>query len=391
MPSIENHLRQRKYRMRPTTVIFQAMLAATVFCATGVAPAADTALSLVINPRTGLASLRNDTATSVDIDGYLLTSDSAVFNPGGWNSFTADGVPNWALGPEETNRLGEANLFSSRSVGGGASIAIGSPYLPFSATEIGQLEPALNFEYHIAGGDSVMGDVVFAPQNSVVLLVDPATGNASLQNQSNFDVNIDGLLITSPTGVLDAVGWIGMAESGVAGWTSGAAAANRLGEGNLLGSTFLPNNGTPISIGKPINGAMIADETDLVFEYHVADGGSIIGGVEFVAAAVTPLVGDYNGNGRVDAADYTVWRNTLGSTTDLRANGDNTGMSQGKIDEADYLAWKSNFGAGGNGAGGAAIVLNSPATTIPEPSSLLIGCVLGIALLSGCAARRGTH
>ncbi len=27
---------------------------------------------------------------------------------------------------------------------------------------------------------------------------------------------------------------------------------------------------------------------------------------------------DYNGNGIVDAADYTVWRDTLGSTTDLR-------------------------------------------------------------------------
>jgi arabinogalactan endo-1,4-beta-galactosidase len=31
-------------------------------------------------------------------------------------------------------------------------------------------------------------------------------------------------------------------------------------------------------------------------------------------------VGDYNRDGVVDAADYTVWRDTLGSTTDLRAN-----------------------------------------------------------------------
>ena len=39
----------------------------------------------------------------------------------------------------------------------------------------------------------------------------------------------------------------------------------------------------------------------------------------------TRLVGDYNLDGMVDAADYIVWRNTLGSTTELRANGDNTG------------------------------------------------------------------
>src|SRR5690606_17034512 len=47
------------------------------------------------------------------------------------------------------------------------------------------------------------------------------------------------------------------------------------------------------------------------------------------------LAGEYNDDGVVDARDYTVWRNTLDSTTDLRANGDDTGASQGKIDAAD--------------------------------------------------------
>lgn len=55
------------------------------------------------------------------------------------------------------------------------------------------------------------------------------------------------------------------------------------------------------------------------------------------------LVGDYNGDGEVDAADYVVWRDTLGST-DLRANGDDTGASRGVIDAADYAVWKENFG-----------------------------------------------
>ena len=73
------------------------------------------------------------------------------------------------------------------------------------------------------------------------------------------------------------------------------------------------------------------------------------------------LAGDYNGNGAVDAADYTVWRDTLGSTTDLRANGDNTGASTGKIDQADYIIWKSNFGSmAGSGA----------AAAVPEPATL---------------------
>lgn len=70
--------------------------------------------------------------------------------------------------------------------------------------------------------------------------------------------------------------------------------------------------------------------------------------------------GDYNGDGAVNAADYTIWRDTFGSTTDLRANGDNTGASQGTIDQADYAVWKTNFGSGGAGAA---------VSSVPEPMS----------------------
>jgi hypothetical protein len=52
-------------------------------------------------------------------------------------------------------------------------------------------------------------------------------------------------------------------------------------------------------------------------------------------------VGDFNLDGNVDAADYTVWRDTKGSTADLRAdaNGD------GSVDQADYDLWKAGAGA----------------------------------------------
>ena len=52
---------------------------------------------------------------------------------------------------------------------------------------------------------------------------------------------------------------------------------------------------------------------------------------------------DYNRNGVWDAADYTVWRDTLGSRTDLRADGDNTGASAGVIDQDDFTFWKTRF------------------------------------------------
>jgi hypothetical protein len=58
------------------------------------------------------------------------------------------------------------------------------------------------------------------------------------------------------------------------------------------------------------------------------------------------LPGDYNQNGVVDAADYTVWRDTLASTKDLRADGsgESEGVPDGVVDEFDYAFWKASFG-----------------------------------------------
>jgi hypothetical protein len=67
----------------------------------------------------------------------------------------------------------------------------------------------------------------------------------------------------------------------------------------------------------------------------------------------------------VDAADYTIWRDTLGSTTDRRANGDNTGASAGVIDMADFLAWKTHFGESGLGA--SAFADSVERASVPEP------------------------
>jgi hypothetical protein len=77
------------------------------------------------------------------------------------------------------------------------------------------------------------------------------------------------------------------------------------------------------------------------------------------------LSGDYNQHGIVDAADYTVWRDTLGSTSDLRADGDITGAAAGVVDLADYNIWKANFGAhAGSGADAGA------SSQIREPGGL---------------------
>jgi hypothetical protein len=57
---------------------------------------------------------------------------------------------------------------------------------------------------------------------------------------------------------------------------------------------------------------------------------------------------DFNLDGVVDAADYTVWRDNLGVATGaLQSTGDANG--DGAVDSADYLLWRSDFGQSGGG------------------------------------------
>jgi T5SS/PEP-CTERM-associated repeat protein len=92
------------------------------------------------------------------------------------------------------------------------------------------------------------------------------------------------------------------------------------------------------------------------------------------------LPGDYNGNGVVDAADYTVWRDHLGTGFALNGNGDESGASAGVVDQADYAHWKANFGrTAGSGA------LSNVA--VPEPSSSALLLIAFVALIAGGGRR----
>lgn len=78
------------------------------------------------------------------------------------------------------------------------------------------------------------------------------------------------------------------------------------------------------------------------------------------------LAGDFNNDGKVNAADYTTWRDKLGSSTAL-PNDNGLGTPVGS---AHYDLWKSNFQPGaGSGALGAAAV--------PEPAALAT-CLVGV-------------
>ena len=107
------------------------------------------------------------------------------------------------------------------------------------------------------------------------------------------------------------------------------------------------------------------------------------GDVSFVAffnEVATPFFGDFNNDGVVDAADYTVWRNHLGE--DDESNINNNGDGMGGVDPADYLVWKQHYGnmAGSGGLAGA---------VVPEPGALAMVFLAGGAMMLGASGRRG--
>jgi hypothetical protein len=79
--------------------------------------------------------------------------------------------------------------------------------------------------------------------------------------------------------------------------------------------------------------------------------------------------GDYNRNGKVDSADYVLWRDGLGTI----------------YVQNDYDVWRAHFGeAGGSGAGAGSSATGS-ATAAPEPATLV---TFVMAMLVMCARRR---
>jgi hypothetical protein len=97
-------------------------------------------------------------------------------------------------------------------------------------------------------------------------------------------------------------------------------------------------------------------------------GVSVVGNnLMLLVGGSTSVPGDYNGNGSVDAADYTVWRDSFGDTVPRGTGAD--GVNDTKIDNLDYIFWKVKFANAGSGSGSGAAV--------PEPSSLALVLLAG--------------
>lgn len=75
--------------------------------------------------------------------------------------------------------------------------------------------------------------------------------------------------------------------------------------------------------------------------------------------------GDFTGDGRIDAADYTLWRDTLGSVDNLAADAN----LSGEVDDIDRALWRVGYGSA------------ATASAVPAPEAATLVSLLGLALV----------
>ena len=149
---------------------------------------------------------------------------------------------------------------------------------------------------------------------------------------------------------------------------SGILAVNAIDLSQLaINDTF-----TILTANSIVNNLTLGGPDGALFNLSASTATSLV--LKYVG--VVSLPGDFNGNQVVDAADYTIWRDNLGSPEGSLLGGNGTG---GTIDQADYNLWKANFG----NVPAASLAASS---AVPEPGAIVL--VLLGSMAAGCVRRR---
>jgi hypothetical protein len=332
----------------------------------------NSALVLNVNRDNGAVSLGNPNSPNIPLDGYSIRSASGRLNTTNWNSLDDQNAlgGDWRESNIATTQLAELKPTTFGTITGNTTQTLGTPYSPLASAFAAPED--LTFDYTQTDGSVVQGTVIYSGTtvNNLLLQIDPGTGHAKLRNTSQTTVSIDGYDIASVTGSLSTSGWSSLDDQNAAGgdWRESDIGAGRLAELKPSASTSL-GPGASFDLGSPFS---VAGTKDLVFSFLQA--GSSFATTGAVIYAPLGVLGDYNNNGIVDAADYTIWRDHLGQTFAL-VNRDPT--NSGVINSADYTFWKSHFGMISGSGGGSGLA----GSNVPEPTSCLM---LAIGGLLGC-------
>jgi hypothetical protein len=269
-------------------------------------------------------------------------------------------------------------MFDEAILYDGDDICCGRPGVNLQASEINEFpnggddnfSTAMTGQFQVLDTNGVPGDSetltfgVFSDDNAAMHIIGQsfasAGGGGTLANPEGL--TDQWLVADFRTGNTDAYGTITLPEGnynfeafeleegGDSGLELWVAAGTRVG---FNGAFFFPLDTE--TLGSNI---MLAANTGL----------GLVAGPGTGPSGPPELVGDFNGNGKVDAADYVLWRNG----GPLQNEG---GVTPGTASPEDYQTWRANFG----NMASASLAAGVPeATTLVSAAiAVLLGCVCG--------------
>ena len=319
-------------------------------------------LTLKINRASGQTSIVNESGMPVGASGYSITSPGGSLSTN-WTSLADGNVATFEEASSTANNLAELDPNGTTSFDAtGRSLGMAySEILPAFGTA-----PAddITFTFQRDDGREIEGLVEIegdSVSNTLKLTIDPATGNARVTNDSLTDIELDVYTISSASDSL-LTSWNSLQDQGTGDWQEANPSTGRLSELEPTGELAF-SGGSSFDLDglwNTITG--VQDVDDFIFTFRDPTLGTFTGVVEF-AAISDGLAGDYNDDGVVNAVDYAIWREALGTATVLPND-----PTPGVNNTDDYNVWKGNFGATSSPGAGA--------VATPEPAAW------GVALLA---------
>ncbi|MEX2317550.1 MAG: LamG-like jellyroll fold domain-containing protein [Pirellulales bacterium] len=355
----------------------------------GYVPAADAPADLVENidpPTTSDAILvlrfaRHDGSLSLVADGQAVMNGdlhNSATNPPVENSPPAGGMA--SVGAQYASYDSSAEGLSSRPEADGYALNTTNGYVHFSDAN-SSLETALDTNNTFAAfaraertADSGDMEIVLGRPDAI-----EASGAWSIAVDADDHIVASMGGVTHDTGVewvLDTWHEVGLSYNGT-GAADGTVYVYV--DGRRVGA-FTPGifgTNQALYIGAGLSGVNpFAAKFDLVQFWDHAVDDAVLAALSSVAPTVLP--GDYNGDGTVNAGDYTVWRNATNPLVPVVPGTSADGNANGVVDKYDWGVWRANFGRTlptGTGSGFARV---SPTSADPAAESTRVPLALPV-------------